>query len=98
MNENPPSTVDPPAIADATAAVPGLVRRYAVLTMVLTLGVVLVGFLRGVKEPPPVTRRGGPAPLVTMDAIPPAVRYGELPTHPLRPREGTSLLSGLKYD
>jgi cytochrome c-type protein NapB len=96
MSENVPPTEEQPR-ADATAMMPGQVRRYAVLAVVLALGVVLVGFLRGVREPPAVSRQA-PAPGTVSTNVPPAIRYDELPAHPRRASDGKSFLSALKYD
>ena len=73
MNENTPEE-QPPKV-DATAMVPGLVRRYAVLAVVLALGVVLVGFLRGVREPSPLTRQATVVAISSPNEIPLANRY-----------------------
>lgn len=94
--------VSPPKTAtgrESTDVVPGILRRYTTLFIVIVLGVVLVGFLRGVQEPPGVQRRSATEPVSSPDAIPPAVTYRELPSARLRPEDGvTSTLASLRFD
>ncbi|MFO0880689.1 MAG: nitrate reductase cytochrome c-type subunit [Gemmataceae bacterium] len=79
---------------NATLFIPGIAQRYATLTVVVVLGVVLVGFLRGVREPPPVSRLGtGRAPAIS--SAQPALRYNQLPFP--RPDERSQLAS-LNYE
>lgn len=95
MRDAPPPSERPQP--DATALAPGVVRRYAFVTVVLVLAVVLVGFLRGVREPPPISRSTGPT-VAAPSEVPTAVRYAEMPEAPLWPSRQPSTLSSLRYE
>jgi len=86
---------------DATALVPGGLRRHATLAVVIGLGIALVGFLRGINEPPPLSRVAAATnvPSSTSDNVPAAVRYAELPQAHIKVNTNWhSQLSSLKFD
>jgi cytochrome c-type protein NapB len=83
--------------ADARQTVPGW-RRVVSLLSVGFLGLVLVGFLRGIADPPPPTRAKPSLPDAAADDVPKAVEYGKMAAQSLGPnRDWQSELSRLQF-
>jgi cytochrome c-type protein NapB len=95
----PPHAPPPeePVAPSAEAILPGPVRRHAALFAVIGLGIALVGYIRGVRDvplPPPPPPPGETPAL----AAPPAPKYAEVPTAPIRANAGwKSDLANLKF-
>lgn len=84
MPSQPPKPSDKPR--DATALVPGTLRRYAALFVVFGLGITLVGFLRGISAPVPLEK---PALSIEKSSnVPAAPSYAEVPTSKIRANAG----------
>jgi cytochrome c-type protein NapB len=67
----------------------GASHRTIALVTIVALGIALVGFLRGVREPPPVSR---PMEFASSaSAAPKAVRYNDLPFTKLSPQQRSTL-------
>lgn len=82
---------------DATAIVPGILRRYVVLFVVFALGITLVGFLRGINEPMPLEKARAETGAYPTE-VPDAVTYTELPNANLKVNRGwKSELSKLQF-
>lgn len=88
QHSHPSEPVVPPA-RDATAIIPGILRRYVFLFVVIALGLTLVGFLRGIKEPLPLEKTRAEAS-VNLTNVPDAVTYSELPNASLKANSGWS--------
>jgi cytochrome c-type protein NapB len=77
-----------PPPADATASGPAAprppVRRHAALFTVIVLGCVLVGYIRGIKEPPPLPTPAPPPVMADESDVPPVVGYSDLPAAPIK--------------
>ncbi|HVK16158.1 MAG TPA: nitrate reductase cytochrome c-type subunit [Fimbriiglobus sp.] len=99
MTDLPPRPADdqPP---DATAALPLSIRRHAALFAVVVLGCVLVGYLRGIKEPPPLPVPAPAEPAVaTPGGVPHAVNYAEVPKAPIKANDRwQNTLATLTFD
>jgi nitrate reductase (cytochrome), electron transfer subunit len=75
---------------------PGTLRRNAELVVVIVVAVTLVGFLSGIKEPPPIERPAGIESAPQQDrTVPEAARYADLSKGTIRPDSGRSDLSAL---
>lgn len=95
MNDPAPSSDRP---HDATAMLPGTVRRHATLWLVVGLGLALFGFLRGIQAPPPMLPASTEVK-ATESNVAGAVNYSELPTARIRPNaDWSSNLATLKSD
>jgi nitrate reductase (cytochrome), electron transfer subunit len=86
-----------PVPHDIDRNAPNPLRRYITLIVVLGLGIALGGYLKGIQEPQPISQPARPS-LVTIEGIPAAVSYSELPNATLKPNSGwTSELGQLKF-
>lgn len=64
---------------ETNSRAPSVMRRYLFLFIVLTLAVTLVGFLRGIKEPLPLTKTTSRNSDRSDQGFPAAVKYAEMP-------------------
>jgi cytochrome c-type protein NapB len=77
---------------------PGRLQRFAPLLAAIGVGVALVGFLSGMREPPDPVRPPPPAKRPAANA-PAAVKYSELPTATIRPNAAWSpRMSELRFE
>ena len=76
---------------------PSRLQRFAPLLAAICVGVALVGYLSGMREPPTPMRAAQPAPRHA-GPVPPAVKYAELPSARIQPNANwNSNLSDLTY-
>lgn len=97
MQHSPPPESEVTMQRDATAMMPGVLKRYVVLFVVFALGITLVGFLRGINEPSPLQKTPIEPSLISSD-VPEAVTYSELPNARLQPNSRwSSNLTNLRF-
>lgn len=84
--------------AESRLHTPLFIRRFVSLIVVVVLGITLVGYIRGITEPAPLTSPLRHSDRTTRPDVPQAVRYSEMPSARQQAHAGmTSHLDDLKF-